>query len=161
MSLSSHLRDASSPIRIYMDRVSPILRDTRGRPTDAEARADALGLTNLAASRPVVPVPPENDTARMGTAFNIRTRMALGGFDVQTSPPTAGINQLSLLADQIENGHHRAQILSEAFVIAGSLLQEPSSNDDLNIACIVLAHGEQIYRAGLAGSLRLAVNLGS
>lgn len=159
MSLSSHLRDASSPIRIYMDRVSPILTDTQGRTAEANAKADAVGLVSLAASRPIVPVPPEIDTARVGTAFDIRTRIALGDFDVQTSSAAAGVSQLSLLAERIENGRHRAQVISEAFAIAESLLQEPSSDDDLNLASLVLAYGEQIYRAGpdaLAGAVGTA-----
>lgn len=150
MSLSNHLRDASSPVRIYMDRVSPILTDTQGRTSSARASAGALGLVKIAASTSIVPVPPDIDAARSGTAFDIRTRIALGGFDVRTSSVAAGVNQLSLLATQVENGQHRAQIISEAFTIAESLLQNPSSNDDLNLASILLAHGEQIYRAGPA-----------
>lgn len=150
MSLSNHLKDASSPVRIYMDRVSPILADTQGRTSSARASAGALGLVELAASTPIVPVPPDIDAARSGTAFDIRTRIALGGFDVRTVSIAAGVNQLSLLVRQVENGQHRAQIISEAFALAESLLQNPSSNDDLNLASIVLAHGDQIYRAGPA-----------
>lgn len=133
-----------------MNRVSPILAEIKGQTAEARSKADALGLINLAASQRIVPVPAEIDTARIGTAFDIRIRIALGGFDVQTSSSAAGMNQLPLLASKIENGRHRAQVLFEAFDIAGLLLQDPSSDDDLNIASIVLAHGEQIYRAGRA-----------
>src|SRR5699024_7144640 len=145
-----HLVYASSPVRIYMDRGSPIVAEILGLTAESRSKADELGLVNLAASRPIVPVPAEIDTARIGTAFDIRTRIALGGFDVRTSSSAAGMNQLPLLASNIENGSHRVQILSEAFAIAGSLLQEPSSDNDLNVACIVLAQGEQMYRARLA-----------
>lgn len=149
MTLSRHLKDASSPVRIYMDRVSPVLADTKGHTSRARASAGSLGLVKLATSTPLVPVAAEVDAARTGTAFDIRTRIALGGFEVTTSSAAAGLNQLTLLAEHVENGRHRAQVISEAFAIAELLVQNPSSENDLHIASLVLAHGEQLYRAGL------------
>src|SRR5699024_3607975 len=144
MTLSKHLRDANSPVRLYLDRVSPVLADTRGNTSEAKPSAGALGLKELANSKLVVPAGQEIDASRIGTAFDIRTRIVLDGFDVQTSSAAVGVQQLHRMASQIQNGLHRAHVLSDAFDIAESLLQNPSSDADLNLASLILAHGEQI-----------------
>ncbi|MBP2388431.1 hypothetical protein [Paeniglutamicibacter kerguelensis] len=48
----------------------------------------------------------------------------------------------------MENGPHRAKILTEAFGVAETLLREPSSDSELDRASILLAYCEQAARAG-------------
>ena len=156
MSLTSELRDAGSPVRAYLDGISPRLTGTRGNTQAAYAMAATLGLPELADRGPLIPVPRGVDAARSGTAFDIRTRLALDGFDLQISASAAGITELPRFIDEIENGLHRARILTEAFQVAEQLLSAPSDEAELDRASILLAHCEQIYRAGpeaLSGSV--------
>ncbi|WP_290163610.1 hypothetical protein [Microbacterium sp. APC 3901] len=110
--------------------------------------AATLGMVELTTSELITPLPLGVDATRSGTAFDIRTRIALGGFDVGTSASAAGVAELPHYIDKMDNGVHRARILTEAFQVAEELLASPSDEADLDRASILLAHCEQIYRAG-------------
>lgn len=118
--------------------------------------AKALGLTGLASSRARVPPVPGVDTARSGTAVDFRARIALNSFDPLDSTAAAGVALLPFHAREVDNGAHRARVLTEAFGVAMQILYAPADESELDRACLLLAHCEQIYRAGaaaLAGSL--------
>lgn len=156
MSLTSELRDAGSPIRAYLDGASPVLAATRGSGPVAREMAIALGLADLARQPSLVPASVEVDGGLSGTAFDIRARIALGGFDAAESASAEGIAALPGLVDPAQNGDHRNRVLAEAFQFAEELLSNTGNESDLTRASILLAYCEQIYRAGadaLAGAL--------
>ncbi|GEP26457.1 hypothetical protein E3O11_12875 [Cryobacterium levicorallinum] len=146
MSLTEHLADSGSPVRAYIDGISPILLALQGGTGGSRAAADTLGLIELAASSAIIPPLPGVDVARAGTAVDFRVRIALGGFDAHDSVAALGIDELSLRQGEFENGAHRAKVLSEAFDVAVQILENPSSEADLDRAALLLAHCEQIHR---------------
>ncbi|MBB5642761.1 hypothetical protein [Cryobacterium roopkundense] len=86
------------------------------------------------------------DVARAGTAIDFRVRIALGGFDAHNSAAATGVAELYMHQDEVENGSHRAKIISEVFDVAVQILESPSSNADLDRAALLLAHCEQMHR---------------
>lgn len=161
MSLTDHLRDSGSPVRAYLDGLSPSLADIQGRSEGARAMAQALGLTDLARSKTLVPSLPGVDTARSGTAIDFRVRIALGGFDPGDSAAAVGVAELPFHASGVENGSDRARVLVEAFEVATRILECSSDEADLDRASILLACCEQVHRGGssaLKGSLGAALD---
>lgn len=148
MSLTSLLRDSQSPVRAYLDGISPLLSATGERSEESRAAAEALGLPELARSMTIVAPFPGADLPLSGTAFDFRARIELGSFDPHHSTAAAGIAQLPRYVSLMGNGPHRARILTEAFGVAEMLLREPSSDSDLDRASILLAYCEQVARAG-------------
>ncbi|KFF59180.1 hypothetical protein JF66_13150 [Cryobacterium sp. MLB-32] len=146
MSLTQHLGDSGSPVRAYIDGISPALRALKGGIGGDLSAADTLGLVELAASAVILPPSIGVDVARAGTAVDFRVRIALGGFDAQDSTANLGVTELSLRQDEVENGSHRAKILSEAFDVAVQILESPSSEANLDRAALLLAHCEQMHR---------------
>ncbi|WP_146068088.1 hypothetical protein [Cryobacterium sp. M96] len=146
MSLTEHLGDSGSPVRAYIDGISPILLALKIGADGARAVSDALGLIELAASSVILPPLPGVDVARAGTAVDFRVRIALGGFDAHDSAAALGIAELSLHKGDVENGCHRAQILTEAFDVAVQILESVAGEVDLDRAALLLAQCEQIYR---------------
>ncbi|MGV9192753.1 hypothetical protein ACQ143_00195 [Microbacterium sp. MC2] len=159
MSLTRELRSARSPVRAYVDGVSPVLAATRGSTPAARQAADALGLVDLANKPLLVPASDGVDRRLSGTAFDIRARIELSGFEPAVSSSAAGVRALSDIAAQVENGEHRARVLSEAFRIGEELLGWPDDPPKLTRASILFAYCEQVYRGGsgsLSGSLGTA-----
>ncbi|MFC9935452.1 hypothetical protein [Glutamicibacter sp. NPDC127525] len=123
--------------------------------------AQALSLVRLANSQTSVPPVPGVDAARSGTAIDFRVRIDLGGFDPHDSVAAQGVALLPLYEGSIENGKRRARVLTEAFEMAVRILDAPLDKGEIDRACLVLAHCEQVYRAGvtaLAGSLGEALD---
>lgn len=159
MSLTSELRDAGSPIRAYLDGVSPILAATRGSSSTARQAAATLGLVGLAGKPLLVPAGDAVDGPLSGTAFDIRARIELGGFDPAASTSAAGVDVLPGIASLVENGDYRAAVLSDAFRIGEELLRQPADTSDLTRAAFLFAYCEQVYRGGpeaLSGALGAA-----
>lgn len=148
MSLTSLLRDPQSPVRAYLDGISPLLAASGGQSEESRGAAEALGLSELARSMTIVAPYPGANLPLSGTAFDFRARMELGGFDPRRSTAAAGVAQLPRYAALLDNGPHRAKILTEAFGVAEKLLLEPTSDSDLDLASILLAYCEQVARAG-------------
>lgn len=144
MSLTSLLRDVHSPVRAFVDGISPWLH----RPYDLNA--DPLGLIPLTQSETLVTALEGLDRSLAGTAFDLRTRIELGGFDAVRSAAAAGLAQLVFDSSHLENGGHRARILSEAFEVARALLNAPENDVDRDRAAILLAYCEQFAHAGAA-----------
>lgn len=158
MSLTSLLQDPQSPERAYLDRISPLLEASAGHSEGARAAAAALGLPELASSRAVVAPFQGADPRLAGTSFDFRARIELGGFDPRYSAAAAGVALLTSIAASVENGDHRARILTEAFDVARMLLRGTSNGSDLDRAAILLAYCEQVARKGgeaMNGSLAL------
>lgn len=150
MSLTSHLRDAGSPVRAYLEGVSPILGDARGGEATARAASASLGLVELSNARSVAPPAAGVGAQLSGTAVDFRARIALGGFDPRDSAAALGVAGLSFYADGVENGAHRAKVLSEAFDVAVELLDGSPNETELDHAALLLAHCEQLHRGGEA-----------
>jgi hypothetical protein len=146
MSLTDHLRDSGSPVRAYLEGVSPSLADMQGRSSRAQAMAQALGLAGLAGGTTMVTPLPGVDAARSGTAIDFRARVALGGFDPHDSAAALGVAVLPLYQDMVENGSHRVRVLAEAFDVSVRILESPFDEAELDRAALVLAHCEQVYR---------------
>jgi hypothetical protein len=156
MSLSDLLKDSESPVRAFLKGISPHLASLAGRTSTARATAASLGLTSLAKSPVLVAAPNGRDAATTGTALDIRARIAMGGFDARTSASFSGIARLPFLVGQIENGQHRAAVLTESFALAEELLLDTEDETQLDLAAFLLAFCEQIFRGGakaLQGSL--------
>lgn len=159
MSLTSELRDGASPIRAYLDGISPVLAATRGSSSTARQAAATLGLIELAEKPLLVPAGDAVDGPLSGTAFDIRARIELGGFDPAASTSAAGVDALTRVAALVENGEHRAAVLSDAFRVGDELLRQPADASDLTRASVLFAYCEQVYRGGvdaLAGVLGAA-----
>ncbi|MGX9348418.1 hypothetical protein [Microbacterium sp. KNMS] len=159
MSLTRELRDAGSPIRAYLDGISPVVAATRGSSSTARQAAATLGLVDLAGKPLLVPAGDAVDGRVSGTAFDIRARIELGGFDPAASTSAAGVDALPGAASLVENGKHRAAVLSEAFRIGEELLKEPAEASELTRASVLFAYCEQVYRGGpeaLSGALGAA-----
>jgi hypothetical protein len=148
MSLTFLLNDPQSPVRAYLDGISPHLEAMRGRSDAARAAAEALGLSELTRRTTVRSSFPGADLRLTGTALDFRARIELGGFDARHSVAAAGIAQLGDYAPFVENGAHRVKILTEAFGLAEMLLREPFSDSELDRAAILLAYCEQVARKG-------------
>ncbi|MCC9205870.1 hypothetical protein [Arthrobacter sp. zg-Y769] len=149
MSLTSLLRDPQSSVRVYLDGISPLLGDLSGPVEGWSAAVEALGLSKLVRRRTLVPSFPGTDLPLIGTAFDFRARIELQEFNPDHSLAAAGVALLPNYVPLIENGPHRARILTEAFHLATTLVREPFSDSDLDRAAILLAHCEQIARAGV------------
>lgn len=159
MSLTNKLRDAGSSIRAYLDGVSPILAATRGSSSAARQAAAAIGLVDLAGKPLLMPAGDAVDGRVSGTAFDIRARIELGGFDPAASTSAAGVDALPGVASLVENGEHRAAVLSDAFRVGEELLRQPADASDLTRASFLFAYREQVYRGGpeaLSGALGAA-----
>jgi hypothetical protein len=155
MSLTSLLGWAS-PVRDYLDGISPRLQASSGRGEGASTAAEELGLLELTDSRLVISPLPGVDLPRSGTAFDFRARIELGGFAPDQSVAAQGVAQLGEYVPYIPNGPHRARIISESFAIAKGLLLGSADESELDRAAILLAHCEQVVRAG-AGALNGSV----
>jgi len=147
MSLTSLLNWAS-PVRDYLDGISPRLEASGGRSEGAYTAVRELGLLELTESRPVVSALPGIDLPRSGTAFDFRARIELGGFAPDQSVAAQGIAQINDFVPHISNGIHRAKILTESFAVAKDLLLGTTDESGLDRAAILLAHCEQVVRAG-------------
>lgn len=150
MSLTDHLRDPGSPIRAYLEGISP--RVALSAPK--QGAADPLGLADLAQSRLLIPRPGRVDGALVGTAFDYRARIELGGFDALTSAAAAGVSRADEYLGLVENADHRVAVLQGAFEAAIDLLRSESQLG-FDRASVLLAHCERVVRVGsraLSGS---------
>jgi len=150
VSLTEHLRDADSPVRVFIDEISPVLAASQGYSHEAQAMAGSLGLNRLSRAELLVPTDDGVSTSISGMAFDIRTRMQLDGYEAQSSAAAIGLFKFVGMSQDVENGHHRARILREAFEIAVTLFVSASCDDSGDRAAIVFAFCESIFRAGPA-----------
>ena len=148
MSLSDRLKDSGSPVRVFLEGISPHLSSLRGPTSRARVMAASLGLTGLTKSPVLVPAPHGGDSATTGTAFDIRARIAVGGFDARMSASFAGVSKLIAQADHLENGLHRATVIEESFSLAEGLLLDAKDETELDLAAVLFAYCEQIFRGG-------------
>lgn len=161
MSLTRELRNVDSPIRAFLDGLSQPLAATCGNSESTAVAAAQLGFIELVTSDVLVPPPPGGDAPRSGTAFDIRTRMSLGKFEVEGSASALGIDAMNRDVDGINNGDHRVRVMAEVYDVARSLLAASPTEDDLDLASLLLASPEQFYRANtlaLSGSLGEALD---
>lgn len=150
VSLTDHLRDSGSPIRAYLERISPGVA-LSARKQDA---ADPLGLADLAKSRLLVSRPGGVDGTLVGMAFDYRARIELGGFDALRSTAAAGVSRADEYRGLVDNGDHRLAVLQGAFDSAVELLRSESQLG-FDRASVLLAHCERVVRSGsraLSGS---------
>lgn len=148
MSLTDHLKDSGSPVRAYLERVSPRLEASAGNTGGARIAAGELGLPALVDADVVIPRATGLDGTLSGTAFDFRARIELGDFNPQGSAAAAGIARAAEYASWVENGHHRVAVLAESFDVAQALLRHPANDTDLDRASVLLAHCERVLRSG-------------
>ncbi|WP_066589214.1 hypothetical protein [Cellulomonas timonensis] len=156
MSLTDHLSDSHSPVRAFVDGLSPIFTGVPGTSKATQAMVRALGLQTLVLSRSVVPPPPGAVAALVGTAIDFRTRIALSDFSPHHSVAALGVARVAGHESQIKNGTHRVRVLTEAFEVANGIIESASEEIELDRAALLLAYCEQAYRGGhaaLGGSL--------
>lgn len=149
MSLTRELKDTGSPVRVFLDGLSAPLAATYGSTKNTAAAAQKLGFPGLVDHAIAVPLPEGVDATRVGTAFDIRTRMALGEFDLQDSTSSHGLEAMTQSAGKMKNDEHRVRILSEVFCFVQDLLAASPTEADLDVASLLLAPMEQFYRANL------------
>lgn len=148
MSLTDCLQDSGSPVRAYLERVSPRIEASAGNTGVARIAAAELGLTALVDADVVIPRAAGVDGTLSGTAFDFRARIELGGFNPLESAAAAGVAWAAEYASWIENGHHRVSVLRESFDVAQALLRHPANETDLDRASVLLAHCERVLRSG-------------
>lgn len=151
MSFTKLLDDPDSPLRAYLDGASPRIAGIQRQGIGARSVADALGLTTLAGAPALVPARPGLPNQLVGTAFDFRARIALGGFDPTDSAAAIGRILLPAYVDSVKNGAHRAAVLSGAFDVAQRLLVNPRDHTDFDRASVVLGYLEPVYRVGAKG----------
>ncbi|GEP49186.1 hypothetical protein FVP74_11995 [Microbacterium saccharophilum] len=150
MSLTGQLRDPGSPIREYLERISPRVASSAQK----QDAADPLGFADLAQSRLLVPRPKGVDGSLVGMAFDYRARIELGGFDALTSTAAAGVSRADEYRGLVDNADHRLAVLQGTFEAAVELLRSESQLD-FDRASVLLAHCERVVRVGsraLSGS---------
>jgi len=150
MSLTSHLKNLNSPVRAYLDNISPWLANHGSSSNVPSVEMHNLGLGELAKVSLLVPPPAGSDTARTGTAIDFRVRVALNRFNPRDSAAASGVNAIPLYVGTMENGQHRARVLTESFDAAINILATTTDESEIDRACILLAHCEQVFRAGTA-----------
>lgn len=156
MSLTSELKNTSSPVRAFIDGLSAPLIATHGNSKSSHIAAQKLGFTELVERDVLVPLPSGVDAPRSGTAFDIRTRMALGNFVLVSSTSAMGLDAMIRQSDSIENGEHRTRVMTDVYEEAQRLLLAAPTEDDLDLASLLLTPSEQFFRANinaLSGSL--------
>jgi len=154
MSLIDHLRDPESSVRIYLEGISPGLRPS-AEDSGPLTSSDQLRLWETARSPVLHQRPTGIDGALVGTAFDYRARMELGGLDVLTSTAAIGAKRITRDQSILDNGRHKARVVRSAFEVAYELSRSQNQLD-WDRASVLLAYCEQIYRAGvhaLKGSL--------
>lgn len=158
MSLTQHLRDKGSPVKAYLEGLSPRLTASVRRTSGGRFGEDALGLMELAEAPLLIPRPGGVDGTLAGTAFDYRARVELGDFDPLESFAAAGALRADGYRSLVDNGEHRVDVLQGAFEVAVGLLR---SGDDLDRdrASVLLAHCERVVRA--PGSTALSGTTGS
>lgn len=149
MSLSTLLRDSSSPVRAFLEGISPVVASLVGPTKNARTTANSLGLVDIAKNSVLVPAPESGDNATTGTAMDIRTRIAMDAFDPRTSASAQGMSWIRKQADLVENGTHRTVILEECFDLATGLLHDAQGKEELDIAAVLFAYSEQVFRGGI------------
>lgn len=149
MSLTDRLRDSSSPVRIFLKGISPLVAALYGQTGTALTAAKSLGFTDLKKSPALVPASHTGVNATTGTAFDIRVRIAMSGFDPLASASSEGISWMRQRADLLENGRHRAAVLIECFDVATSFLNDGDDETHLDLAAVLFAYCEQVFRGGI------------
>ncbi|NQD42289.1 variant leucine-rich repeat-containing protein [Glutamicibacter halophytocola] len=149
MSLTDRLRDSSSPVRTFLMGISPLAAALYGQTGTARAAAKSLGFTDVEKSPALVPASLQGANATTGTAFDIRVRIATRGFDPLASASSEGISWIRQRADLIENGRHRAAVLTECFDVATSFLNDGHHETQLDLAAVLFAYCEQVFRGGI------------
>ena len=164
MSLTSHLRDAASPVRQFVYACAPDLAIAGTRGVAGAAMAAHFGFDDLTSLETQIPVPAEvkpgqrrSHAAEAGTALDYRIRMDLPGFDVTHTIAWRGLSQLEMNLDLVHRGKHLHTLLRETLDFAFLTLKEKAPHP-LSVArvSVPLAWCEAIYRAGpsaLQGSL--------
>ncbi len=152
MSMTSELKDKNSPFSKLIHGSAPKLGLVEGRSVEGRNAADKLGFYELLDSTLVASVPEGVENRRkhsptVGTAFDIRTRMMLGGFDPWKSSSAKGLAAFSgFFAKYFPPTAE--MVLREGFLWAANTVFG-GSEEDKDCASVVLARCEAFYRAGL------------
>lgn len=153
MALTHFLKNKQSPVRQFLDEAAPRLslagsRGGIGFEVAREFRFHELTIAGL-----VVPIPDGVEDRRahaapVGTAFDYRARMMLGGFDAHHTLALKGLQYFQQNTKGVRRGRHMVQVLADAFELAN---EQALSGDEIDRdrLAVVLAWCETFYRAGI------------
>ncbi|GLJ62225.1 hypothetical protein GCM10017576_23550 [Microbacterium barkeri] len=153
MALTHHLKNTQSPVRQFLYDSAPhfLLAGSRGhlgKDIAREFRFDELTARKLDLPIPEAVKDKRSHAGPIGTAFDYRVRMMLGGFAVGNTVALRGLEHFQLHTEGIRRGKHMARVLDEALLIADQAAQSGTDEDQDRLA-IVLAWCESFYRAGI------------
>lgn len=148
MSLTSELKKIDSPVRAFLDGLSAPLASTYGNTKTANLAVQKLGFAELIDLDPLVPLASGVNAPQSGTAFDIRTRIAIDRFDLESSASALGLDAIIAQVGLIQNGEHRARVMMDLYDAARSLLLAAQTEEDLDLASLLLTPSEQFLRAG-------------
>ncbi|MGX1792258.1 hypothetical protein ACWIDW_04865 [Microbacterium sp. NPDC055312] len=158
MALTHHLKSKLSPVRPFLANIAPQLalagsRGNIGREAARELRFNSLTAHQLAVSIPREVEDKRSHGAPVGTAFDYRARMMLGGFALEETVAVAGLEYFSRSTTGISRGKHMARMLTEGLALADAEgnISDPEALDRL---AVVLAWCESFYRAGVPTVVR-------
>lgn len=153
MSLKRHLNDKQSPFRSLLEDCAPSLAASAGHSSASRKFAKQLGFYDLVNAPLVVPLPEEvRDKRRhsptVGTAFDIRTRMQLGGFEPRRTASALGVKAANFMYPRlVADGERIAKVLMLSFLEAERLTSE-GTDEDKDLASIIFSWCEAFHRAG-------------
>lgn len=157
MSLTRHLKDPDSPVRLFISQCAPELALAGTRGAEGSAMATSFGFDELTALETQVPISAEVGPSRRkshaitaGVALDYRIRMSLPGFEISETTAAKGLDRLALNPGVVHRGKHIEYLLREATLgLAYRTLQEEDPHPlSIARASVSLAWCEAIYRAG-------------
>lgn len=153
MALTHHLKSKLSPVRQFLHESAPhfLLAGSRGHLGKDIARE--FRFDKLMAQELVLPVPEavkdkRSHSAPVGTAFDYRVRMMLGGFTLEGTVALIGLQTFQQNTLGVRRGKHMARVLTEAFALASEQTDD-GTEEDRDRLSVVLAWCESFYRAGV------------
>ncbi|WP_173921721.1 hypothetical protein [Agromyces sp. Marseille-P2726] len=160
MSLTSHLKDAESPVRQFIHESAPELALAGTRGADGKAAASRLGFDELTALETKIPIPAQVKPAERkshaivaGMALDYRIRMDLPGFNLEETTARKGLDRLAANPDVVHRGKHIYKLLHTAYGLTYLTVKNDPHPLSLARASVLLAWCESIYRAGPIAAL--------
>lgn len=168
MALTHHLKDSESPVRQFLVECAPLLATAGTRGKAGKQAAEAFGFHEVTSLETQLPIPDDATERKAhaitaGIALDYRLRMALPGFDVESTVAAKGLKRFASGIDLVPRGKSAYAKLSEAYGLVGLSTSEKDPHPlTLARASVVLAWCESIFRAGpvaaLEGTLGRRIN---
>lgn len=148
MSLTSHLDNPNSPVRLFLEESFPIISGTkRGSPL-AKELSSFLGFDKLPECQ-LPTLAPKNNQGTIGTAVDYRFRYCFGAYSASDTVAAHGLNMLNGNAARVSRmflEYHDALVTR---LNPAALHLDERDEAALDASCVVLAWFEQILRTGM------------